>query len=574
MTMQDRFIQALRAGNERIVAWADILDEINVYPVPDGDTGRNLVITLGCLRDADREPAGLAQELMFGARGNSGNITARFLTGFLPCRELGCLAEAVRQGRDLAYGAVPDPQPGTILTLLDVLVESLEMNPPQERENEWVRAVVADLEEAVRGTTEQLPQLKEAGVVDAGALGMLLFFEAFLNTLAGREASFSGLSESLRHSLRLTGPREEPRDEGYCLDVVLQVGQESQAALKRIMDLGESVVAISQGECLKVHIHVGDRVKARQYLSTMGDIVKWAEDDLSEQTRRFAAPRKDPAVHVMTDAAGSLTREEAIDLGITLLDSYIHVGSTCLPETYLEPDQLFTAMKKGVRVFTSQASTAERYECYNKVAGLHERVLYLCVGSFYTGNWRAALDWQAENDPDGRIIVMDTGLASGRLALSARSVAELALTTDDPQKVVAHAEDVVKRVQEYIFLHKLQYLAAGGRMSRTGAFVGDILNLKPIVSPFPDGARKMGVVRSTRDQIQFAFDRLEEAFGKGQRGTVLLEYSNNREWLDEEILPRVKSGFPEVRTILRPLSLTSATHMGPGTWGVAFLTDK
>ena len=64
MTMQDRFIQALRAGNERIVAWADILDEINVYPVPDGDTGRNLVITLGCLRDADREPEDLARLLV------------------------------------------------------------------------------------------------------------------------------------------------------------------------------------------------------------------------------------------------------------------------------------------------------------------------------------------------------------------------------------------------------------------------------------------------------------------------------------------------------------------------------
>ena len=111
-------------------------------------------------------------------------------------------------------------------------------------------------------------------------------------------------------------------------------------------------------------------------------------------------------------------------------------------------------------------------------------------------------------------------------------------------------------------------------MSKTGAFFGDMLQIKPIISPYPDGARKMGVVRSTRAQTKFAFQRLEEALAKDRKATLLLEYTDNRKWLEQEIKPEIESRFPRARVILQILSLTSAVHMGPGTWGVAFLQDS
>ena len=86
--MHETLVKALFAGYERIVAWADILDRINVYPVPDGDTGRNLVMTLSALRDPWHDEERLCREILLTARGNSGNIVARFLAGFLKCGEL------------------------------------------------------------------------------------------------------------------------------------------------------------------------------------------------------------------------------------------------------------------------------------------------------------------------------------------------------------------------------------------------------------------------------------------------------------------------------------------------------
>ncbi|MFH0786007.1 MAG: DegV family protein [Pseudomonadota bacterium] len=571
--LQEPLMKALAAGYERIVAWADILDRINVYPVPDGDTGRNLVITLSALKNYSFDPETLNREILLSARGNSGNIVARFLSGFFGCQDLKSLPESAEAGRNLAYQAVADPKPGTMLSVYDALVTSLKRTPPEET-GRWADEVIHDLEETVRTTTEQIPELKKAGVVDAGALGMLVFFDPLLNILAGREVQDSSFTEALKETLNLSSGWQDRKYQGYCLDVVLKVDREEPEVMKHILNVGESLVTMSGGGCLKVHLHATDKEKVRQDLASLGAILSWTEDNLAEQTSRFSESKKNQSIHIMTDAAGSLSRDLAQNLGISLLNSYIAVGELCLPETYVDPARLFAAMKAGVKVSTSQASVAERHETYHTVMKLFDRVLYLCVGSFYTGNYAAAMKWKAENDPQDRMTIIDTGVASGKLGLISRAAAELALKVSDPAEVIAFAEKAIQKVQEYIFLDKLQFLAAGGRMSKTGAFFGDVLHIKPIISPFSDGARKIGVVRSTKDQVKFAFGRLEQELPRGRQATLLLEYSDNLDWLEKEIKPEIEGRFPQVEVILQLLSLTSAAHMGPGSWGLAFLPDN
>jgi len=322
------------------------------------------------------------------------------------------------------------------------------------------------------------------------------------------------------------------------------------------------------------YLHTLDREKEKQRLAEHGSIVTWAEDDLAEQSAHFGRPDRQPALHVMTDAAGALTRETARALGITLLNSYVTIGTRCLPESYLSPSHLFEAMKTEIPVSTSQASIAERHECYNKVLKLHGRVLYLCAGSYFTGNYSTVMGWKAENDPEDRMIVIDTGSASGKLGLAARATAEFSLSAGDPSAVVAFARAAIRHVKEYIFLDRLQFVAAGGRMSKTGAFFGDLLRIKPIVSPFPDGVRKMGVARSTKEQVKFALRRLEQGLVRNRRATLLLEYTDNRDWLENEIKPEIEDRFPRIRVIMQVMSMTSAVHMGPGTWAIAFLPDN
>jgi uncharacterized protein len=137
--------------------------------------------------------------------------------------------------------------------------------------------------------------------------------------------------------------------------------------------------------------------------------------------------------------------------------------------------------------------------------------------------------------------------------------------------VIAFARDCVERCEEYVFLDRLQYLAAGGRLSKSGAFFGDMLHMKPIISPQADGARKIGVVRDRAGQLRFVLERLEGAVeGKG-KALVMLEYTDNAPWVTEEVRPEIARRYPEAEILLHPMSLTSGAHMGPGTWAVAFL---
>jgi len=563
---------ALIAGYERIVVWADILDRINVYPVPDGDTGRNLVITLSPLRNKPLNLETVIKEILLSARGNSGNIAAQFLAGVLGCNNLENLSESVKVGRDLAYNAVPIPQPGTMLSLYDVLATALQQFPPDDS-GMWIKEIIPKLEEAVKMTTAQLPELKEAGVVDAGALGMLVFLDPLLTLLAGREVQHSSFMNDLKEALFLSDTWQGGKFQGYCLDVVLKVEQEEPEVMKHILNVGESLVTIYEGDHLKLHLHAKDREKVKQDLSYMGAIVRWAEDDLAEQTFRFCESPKNQRVHIMTDAAGSMSRDLSQKLGVTLLNSYITIGTLCLPETYIDPAKLFTAMKAGVKVSTCQASVAERNEIYNNLIQLYDRIIYLCVGSFYTGNYQEALKWKAAHDLKNRMTIIDTGLASGKLGLVVRVTAELANNVSNQLEIVSIAEMAIQNVKEYIFLDRLQFLAAGGRMSKTGAFFGDAFHIKPIISPFSDGARKIGVVRTTKEQVKFAFQRLEQELPKEGKATLLLEYSDNRAWLEKEIKPEIEGRFPQIRVHMQLISLTSAAHMGPGSWGIAFLPE-
>ncbi len=569
--MQECLMEALALGSERVVAWADILDRINVFPVPDGDTGRNLVISLAPFNQKTSAAPDLIRALLMNARGNSGNIVARFMSGFLSIQDMTDLSIPCRKGRDLAYQAVPDPKPGTILEFFDVLVASLEENP-QDPEGLWLDKVMFDLEEAVKRTSTGLTEIKKAGVVDAGALGMFVFFDSILKYMAGLDPIPNGPGEKFKEFLN-PAISCDTQIEGFCVDAILK-REKLKSISAELSALGESMVMIENGNYLKLHFHTRNTRETKKRLEELGNIVAWAEDDMGEQARRFFRAGRKQAIHIMTDAAGSMTRDDARELNVTLLDSYITVGDLCLPETYHDSLSMLAAMRQGVKASTSRASTLEQHQYYQKVLSLHSRVLYLCVGSVYTGNYGVVMDWKKGNDPEERLTVIDTGIASGTLGLAARAVAEFSLETDDPDQVVRYATQAVEQCREYIFLDKLQYLAGGGRMSKTGAFFGDMLHVKPIVSPTPEGAAKVGIARSAKDQLAFAFKHLEQFMTGTLDAIIMLEYTDNINWVKEQVEGPIRKRYPQTRVILQQISLTSSVHMGPGTWGIAFLPKK
>ncbi|MEN6621332.1 MAG: DegV family protein [Smithella sp.] len=570
--MNEVLPEAFAAGVERIAAWADLLDSINIYPVADGDTGRNLLISLTPLLDCHQKKEITVHRLLLSARGNSGNIAARFFSAFYLTDSLEKFYECASKGRSLARQAVNIPRPGTMLTLFDTLVEVLKSHK-NILDQETTGNIIKDLEKSVHDTCEMLPKLKKAGVVDAGALGMYIFFEGFFNALLKTEKKYPPVTELFKDRLHISPAFREEAEAGYCVDFVLETHNLSKDAVVNALGDEESVIVIPEGNLYKIHLHTENKEIIKSKAAKLGSMVHWEDDNLSLQINEFSHIRTDRRLHIMTDAAGSLTRADAQKNGITLLHSYITLGGKSLPETYLNPAELYSAMQNGIRISTSQASVRERHQFYVSVLNRFDKVLYLCVGSFYTGNYSACINWKEEHDQHNRLIVIDTGAASGKLAVIVLAVNRYLEKTKDMEKTLNFAARVLPACEEYIFLDKLEYLAAGGRLSKTSAFMGDILKMKPVVSPMPDGAKKVNILHNQEDQIRMACEKLAAALAKEEKALILLEYSNNCDLINETIKPLIKKNFPKAEIVVVPLSLTSGAHMGPGTWAVAFLPE-
>ena len=564
------FKKALITGVERVAAWSDVLDDINVFPVADGDTGRNLIASLTPLRYLEENREDTTYSLLVSARGNSGNIAAQFFSGVLGADSYATLFQAVLSGREKAFKAVSQPVDGTMLSVLDDLVDFLSSHD-FEGSVEYVDRIMDVLEASVRMTPERLPLLKKAGVVDSGALGMFIFLEGFFRRLIGQHNGFRPIGTIFEGLLEIEPSYQTKEEQGFCIDTVIRHDPVRGTALENFSRQGESVVVIPHKNVVKVHLHTDNFLEARAQMESLGEVVHWEDDDLGSQVREFRRRQPEGAVHIMTDAAGSVTRDNARELGITLLDSYIIAGQKSLPETLFSPDELYDTMLAGTRVSTSQASVFERHEYYQRVTNQYDRVLYICVGSVFTGNYDVAMEWKARNDHDDRLTIIDSGAASGRLGAIVLATAKFAAHTHDVQAVVDYAHNAAATSREFIFLDRLKYLAAGGRMPKAKAVFGELLRVKPIVSPTSQGVVKVGTAKNRKGQLKFALEQFEAAFDAKDTPFVMLEYSNNRTWVDAVVRKEIVARCPHAEIIPQPLSLTSAVHMGPGTWAMAYI---
>jgi len=567
------FNQAFRAGFERLAAWSDLLDAINVFPVADGDTGRNLQVSLAPLKtihaktDTDR----LSAQLLLSARGNSGNIATQFFSEFTQTPMVP-MDKAAQQGARAAYRAVQTPREGTILTVFDTLAMQLAKGAFSTAIAD-VSNLLRHLQTVVQNSREALPRLRTAGVVDAGALGMYLFFEGFFCALIDRLEDCRPPSQRFPESLKISAAFREQDNQGYCVDTVLRAGPEIDAVMQGLTAEVESVVSIARGDMVKLHFHTTDREATRRTLDATGALVRWSDDDLTHQVQAFNRRTPETGVHIVTDGAASLTRADRQRYGFTLLDSYISASDGSQPETRLAAQDLYRRMRAGEPVATSQASLFERHQHYQRLLQTYPQTLYLCVGSAFTGNYEAAVAWQARNDPQNRMKIIDTGAASGRLAVVVLAAARLAKRGADMDTIVALVQASLTTSREYIFIDRLKYLAAGGRLSRPSALVGDLLHLKPVISPLPTGAEKIGSVKNRPEQLQFALRHLKADLAEAVAPLILLEYSDNREWVEAEVEDTLRKQFPAAEIILQPLSLTTGAHTGPGTWAVAVHPD-
>ncbi len=559
-------LESAAKGYSCLASWAGLLDRINVFPVADGDTGTNLRITLAPLQNEQLSHADLPGLLARTAVGNSGNIAAAFFQEFLRVKNPRHLADMAFAGYEKARQAVLDPRQGTMLDVFATLHNALAATPGPLTTVEFL-PLCGELQNSVLATSELIPELEEAGVVDSGALAMFIFFEGFFTSLIEFPQTSSPIMRLFGEKLALSESWQPSAAPVHCLDLLLSPHDNSPLPDHEVLSaLGESVVVNKQDGSLKIHLHTRDPQRVQSELTGMGRVDCWKDEDMAQQS--LPAAYTQGQVHIMTDAAGSLDPATAAAEGITLLDSYIICEDVAMPESLCDHAGIYTRLGQGKQVTTAQASDFERHQHYASAVQQFSHVLYLAAGSVYTGNYAAASAWKQRHDSEERLTVLDSGAASGRLALMALRTARFAASGTPADKVIIFARKQQHICREYVFIDSLKYLAAGGRVSRMKYLVGDLLHMKPVITPLADGATKQGVVRNRREQLAFACEKYRN-FGESA-DLFLLQYSDNRQWVEDVAAPALLKLHPDAAVLLLPLSLTSGVHMGPGTWAIAF----
>ncbi len=294
-------------GGKWVTKHEELLNELNVYPVPDGDTGSNMSMTLNSMINDLEEKTDdkikmpelievVEEAVLMGARGNSGTILSQVITGFL--KGIGDkvkllpkdVAEALLSAKETAYSAVSEPIEGTILTVIRKISEkAMECADKFEDLVEFLREIVVAGEKAVEETPELLPKLKEAGVVDAGGKGLFFFFEGFykvateLNLLVElqkaqvKENEFDKTIANIDHD-------PESIHFQYCTEYIILNGDfDTEEYKKRVLELGDSAVFAQTSKKFKTHIHTNHPGKAMEIALEYGPLEKMKIENMKLQ---------------------------------------------------------------------------------------------------------------------------------------------------------------------------------------------------------------------------------------------------------------------------------------------------
>jgi len=312
------FRKMILAGGKVLEENREYVDSLNVFPVPDGDTGTNMSMTLnGACKEVNACPNNNLESLceavqkgaLRGARGNSGVILSQILKGMciVLAREkeinVKNFARAINSGAEVAYNAVTKPKEGTILTVIRMMSEAATRLSKKNLDfDEFFKGVLNEGEQALQMTPELLPVLKKAGVVDSGGQGLMIIFTAFYKLLQNEESFEFKIEETDTTAVKSNAEIKlmdlADIEFAYCTEfMVIQIKKKTTISdidklRERLMEIGDSVICIGDLSLVKVHVHTNEPNKALAYGLELGELFNLKIENMLEENRELKKQRE------------------------------------------------------------------------------------------------------------------------------------------------------------------------------------------------------------------------------------------------------------------------------------------
>jgi uncharacterized protein len=440
------------------------INQLNVFPVPDGDTGTNMSLTMA---NACREvqalqeltchtvAEALARGALKGARGNSGVILSQLFRGFargvdgfveLDAKQI---ADALKSGVETAYKAVMKPREGTILTVSRAFADEAVRQAASEQDISLImEGAMAVGEITLQKTPEMLEVLKKAGVVDAGGKGLLVIYEGFLRSLHGsgliaaEQQAAPAAAEEAPQAVGITG--EEVIEKGYCTEFLIENLKPSvdDAAVERMRGrldrLGDSIVLVHDSSILKVHVHTETPDKVLMYALQMGELMQIKIENMREQNRQIKkektetsvpkapSPPKDQAI--VTVAAGEGIKGIFHDI---MVEGFVEGGQTMNPSADDIAEAIRSVNAKNVIVLPNNSNIIL---AARQAAELVDCKVYVIPSKTVPQGISAALAYNPEASAEENAANMTSAMESVKSGLVTYSIRDSSIDGFDIKK--------------------------------------------------------------------------------------------------------------------------------------------
>jgi hypothetical protein len=572
------------------------LNRINVFPVPDGDTGTNLALTAAGVADelrgmdearldvVSREAADAA---ILGARGNCGMILSHFLLGFSDAvRERARVnapefAAALTAAAAHVYRSLERPVEGTIITVMREVAEEAEAAATNDF-GDLLELLLLRARDACRRTPDLLPALRRAGVVDAGALGFVHLMEgigAYVNGDPFRALDRTPVFNDVAPAVARVDYPAVSEQYRFCTEALvrgtaLPESDDIRAALRA---RGDSLIVIVGAGVVKVHIHTDEPEEIFAYLRSLGTLATHKAEDMAAQ---HAAVERSAANHVqlarrplsiVTDSACDLPDEIIRAHGIRVVPLMVVFGDEALRDRVdIDADRFVERLRDGERPTTSQPPPKAFIDAFSAAAEDGETVLAVILSSALSGTFASA-EAAAKRMDGTRVVLVDSLGASMTLGLLVLRAAELA----ELGREVHALADELRRIREQsgilFTVDVFDNLLASGRVGRGQVMIAGLLDIRPILALGPAGtvepiAKVRGRANVPARMLATLRDRIPADARDLRFGVVHVGCEEKAESFAADL----RRSFGEREIIITPASPVLATHLGPGAWGVAY----
>lgn len=539
----NRLYYAFLAGGNAVIEDQKYLNKINVFPVPDADTGTNLASTMRSIAEsaiASRSIKTTLQSIedaaLSGARGNSGIIFAQFLHGISKEIKIDmkvstkAFGESVRKAVHYAYKSIISPVEGTMLTVMRDWAEAVYRQ--RTKTNDYAELLAHSLSAArksLRETPKKLSVLAKAGVVDAGAKGFVDFLEGITNFIKKGKLKFISKPESLLEPFETkVHSRKKSIDYRYCSEALI-IGKDIniEKLKEEIGPFGASAIVAGSDKKARIHIHTDSPADLFSRVKNFGSVTQIKIDDMNKQYE--VSHERKSRIALVTDSSCDLPQEMIDDYQIHVIPFNLSFGdSLYLDKLTITPEQFYNMLKTSKDLpKSSQPSLPTIQNTLSFLASHYESIIVVNISDKLSGMHQFSQQ-AIERIDNKRINIINSKNLSASLGLIVFRIAEAISMGKVHNEIIKQTEEWISKTRLLVDICTMKYLVRSGRVSPMKGLLAKVLNLKPILCLDSEGkASSSGKSFSRKKNMKKILRIIKEMSKEGEIWKYAIVHAQN-----------------------------------------------